>query len=82
LLRTSSVPTTSGKSCSLPVASGGQPGDEAGVGDVAEELAVGDALACLGLERRGGVLTDAPGGTEGFGAPGRRWLGCSGRRGS
>jgi hypothetical protein len=42
---------------------------------VAEEAAFGDALACLGLERRGGVLADPSGGSEGVGAPvDDRWV--------
>jgi O-acetylserine/cysteine efflux transporter len=47
----------------------GQPGDQAGVGDVAEEPAGGDAPARLGLEGRGGILADPAGGDEGVGAP-------------
>jgi hypothetical protein len=53
----------------------GQPGDQAGVGDLAEEPAGGDAPAGLGPERRGGVLADPSGGSQGVGTPvDDRWV--------
>jgi hypothetical protein len=49
-------------------ADAGSSGDQAAVGDVAEELAGGDPPAGLGLEGGGGLGADAAGGHQGIGA--------------